>query len=72
MTETEAFIDKTLAVWQPRTLRVLTSEDARQITENVAGFFGLLLKWDAEEKRATASTATASGAGAPERASKRK
>lgn len=42
----------TLAVWQPRTRRRLTDEDARQITENVVGFFQRLLAWDAAERSA--------------------
>lgn len=41
---------QTLAVWQPRTLRVLTIEDTRQIVENVAGFFEILLEWNAAEQ----------------------
>ncbi len=39
------FIDRTLEVWQPRTSRALTREDARQIAENVTGFFRILLEW---------------------------
>src|SRR5215218_5441928 len=35
-------IDRTRQVWQPRIGRNLSREDARQITENVAGFFALL------------------------------
>ena len=40
----------TVAIWQPRTPRRLTDEDARQITENVVGFFQRLLAWDAAER----------------------
>jgi hypothetical protein len=43
-------IDRILAVWQPRTTRVLSDEDARQIAENLTGFFQTLLDWVAEEK----------------------
>jgi len=38
----EEFIDYTLRVFQPRTSRVLTREDAREIAENVVGFFSTL------------------------------
>jgi hypothetical protein len=43
-------IKQTLEVWQPRTSKVLTREDARQIAENVAGFFAILMEWDATEQ----------------------
>ena len=36
-------------VWQPRTGRNLTDEDARQINENVTGFFALLAEWSRAE-----------------------
>lgn len=42
----DEIIEQTLAVWQPRTRRPLTPEDARQIIENVTGFFQLLARWD--------------------------
>ena len=38
-------VDQTIALWQPRIGRELTQEDARQIIENVTGFFSLLRKW---------------------------
>jgi hypothetical protein len=38
-------IQRTLEVWQPRLGRDLTREDARQITENMVGFFEILNKW---------------------------
>jgi hypothetical protein len=34
-------IDRTIALWQPRLRRDLSCEDARQIVENVTGFFHL-------------------------------
>jgi hypothetical protein len=46
------FIDETLAFWQPRSRRVLTREDAREIIENVAGFFAILEQWDRAEREA--------------------
>jgi hypothetical protein len=42
-------IDRTRGVWQPRLRRDLSREDARQITENVTGFFELLAKWSRAE-----------------------
>lgn len=38
--------ETTLRLWQSRTKRPLTGEDARQITANATGFFRLLLEWD--------------------------
>lgn len=42
-------IDRTRQVWQPRTGRDLTNEDARQIAENVTGFFSILAEWSRAE-----------------------
>lgn len=36
--------------WQTRASRELSDEDARQIAENITGFFELLLKWEAAEQ----------------------
>ena len=38
-------IDRTRQVWQSRIRRDLTDEDARQIAENVTGFFAILTEW---------------------------
>ena len=38
-------IEQTHKVWQPRIPRNLTDEDARQIAENVTGFFAILAEW---------------------------
>jgi hypothetical protein len=38
-------IDRTIALWQPRVGRDLSREDARQIAENVTGFFSILHEW---------------------------
>jgi hypothetical protein len=38
-------IDRTRKVWQPRIGRNFTNEDARQISENVTGFFAILAEW---------------------------
>ena len=41
---------RTRQVWQPRIGRDLSSEDARQIVENVAGFFAVLADWSRSER----------------------
>jgi hypothetical protein len=38
-------IQDCLAFWQPRTPRPLSHEDARQISENIEGFFDTLVSW---------------------------
>ena len=38
-------IGRTIETWQPRLDRDLSREDARQIVENVTGFFSLLAEW---------------------------
>ena len=38
-------IDETIEVWQPYYEAKLTDEDAREIIENVAAFFGALMGW---------------------------
>lgn len=38
-------IDETIEVWQPYYDKKLTDEDAREIIENVAAFFGALMGW---------------------------
>ena len=45
-------LERTLEVWQPRSLRRLSPEDTRQIAENVRGFFDTLIKWNAESHHA--------------------
>ena len=44
-------IDRTLEVFQHRTSKALNHEDARQIVENVTGFFTILMEWEAAERR---------------------
>jgi hypothetical protein len=41
-------IRHTIRVWEPRLGRPLTEEDARQILENVIGFFRVLRDWDSK------------------------
>jgi hypothetical protein len=50
-------IDRTRQVWQPRLGRDLSREDARQIAENVTGFFAVLAEWSRAEKLAAANDA---------------
>ena len=38
-------IDRTITLWQSRVGHDLTREDARQIVENVTGFFSVLHEW---------------------------
>jgi hypothetical protein len=45
-------IARTLQIWKPRIGRDLTDEDARQIAENVTGFFAILAEWSHAERRA--------------------
>jgi hypothetical protein len=41
-------LEETLQFWRQRTSRTLTHEDARQMVENVTGFFTTLQRWSAE------------------------
>ena len=40
-----------IAVWQPRLRRRVTKEDAREIAENITGFFTILAEWSRQEGR---------------------
>jgi hypothetical protein len=42
-------IDRTIALWKSRLQRDLSREDARQIAENVTGFFNVLAEWSRAE-----------------------
>jgi len=46
----DKFLDETIKFWQPRMRRELSREDARQIAENLSGFFRVLLEWDAQKQ----------------------
>jgi hypothetical protein len=48
-------IDRTRQVWQSRIRRDLTDEDARQIAENVTGFFSVLAEWSRAEMPSSAN-----------------
>jgi hypothetical protein len=56
-TANDNLIDRTRQVWQPRLGRDVSREDARQITQNVTGFFGILAEWSRGEKLAAANDA---------------
>lgn len=46
----------TIEVWQPRSKKHLTPEDAREIISNASGFFNVLAEWDrAAERRPSPS-----------------
>jgi hypothetical protein len=45
----EYLIDRTRKVWQLSIGRNLTNEDARQINENITGFFAILAEWSRVE-----------------------
>ena len=43
----EELLKNTAEYWRGRGGRELSGEDARQILENLTGFFGTLMEWDA-------------------------
>lgn len=59
--DTEKLIDHTIALWRPRLRRDLTRDDARELTENVAGFFRILAKWSLAESRSPANDPVETG-----------
>jgi hypothetical protein len=44
---------RTIDVWDLRSSRPLTDEDARQISENLVGFFRVLIEWKAKQAAST-------------------
>ena len=48
-------IDRTRQVWQPRLGHDISREDARQIAENVTGFFSVLAEWARAEQAVPAN-----------------
>ena len=48
--------ENTIAVWQPRIKRRLSAEDAREIAENINGFFTILAAWSRQGSHDTADT----------------
>jgi hypothetical protein len=45
-------IARTLEIWSRRSTRSLTEEDAREISDNMTGFFRVLLEWKAKKRAA--------------------
>ncbi len=50
---------RTRQIWQPRMGRDLTDENAREIMQNVSGFFGVLAEWSRAERLAAAKDSAA-------------
>ncbi|MBZ9847425.1 hypothetical protein LB565_05395 [Mesorhizobium sp. CA14] len=42
----EAFLERTARLFEPRMGRPLSTEDARQIVDNIGGFFRILAEWE--------------------------
>jgi hypothetical protein len=51
-------INRTISLWQSRAQRDLSTEDARQITENIIGFFTILSEWSRSETSRAANDNT--------------
>ncbi len=56
MSKRDNTIDHTRKFWQQRDSSEVTNEDARQIIENVTGFFSLLKEWEMAERNNTRSS----------------
>jgi hypothetical protein len=56
------FHERTIQVWQPHVDRKLAYDDAREIVENLTGFFHALMEWDAKERAASNSAPDRAGA----------
>lgn len=48
--EREALIDDAIALFGPRYRRVISREEARQMTERLTAFFSLLADWDRRQR----------------------
>ena len=57
---TEKLIDSTMRLWQQRMRRDISREDARQIIEQVTGFFDVLKEWERDSSAANDNRATIS------------
>jgi hypothetical protein len=42
----EAFLERTARLFEARTGQSLSTDDARQIVDNVSGFFRILAEWE--------------------------
>lgn len=51
--ESRDYIEATRDFWQAHTDRPLSREDAREMTHNLLGFFGVLREWTLAENRRT-------------------
>ena len=49
-------LEQTKQFWQARTRKPLSDEDAREMIENITGFFKILIEWDEKEKDQTNSS----------------
>lgn len=47
----EELIQRTVAFWEPRLKRKLTTEDGRRILETAVGVFRLLHEWDVKDQK---------------------
>ena len=56
--ETDALLDEALEIFQPRTSRRLSREDAREIYVNLTGFFRVLQDWERVEREKIAREGT--------------
>jgi hypothetical protein len=54
-------IDRTLALWQPRSRRELNRQDAREILANIRGFFSILREWSRRDNPEPANCIPAAG-----------
>ena len=57
---TEKLIDSTMRLWQQRMRRDISRQDARQIIEQVTGFFDVLKEWERDSRAANDNRATSS------------
>jgi hypothetical protein len=58
----DSFLEATIEFWQPSAHRNLTREDAREIVENMTGFFSVLRQWrEAERVAARANSGISAG-----------
>lgn len=57
----DAFVDETLAVWQPLTKEPLTRSDARQIARDMGDFLAVLADWHRMEREQGAPAEPAAG-----------
>jgi hypothetical protein len=60
-TEQGRGIEQALVVWQPRTSKTLSAEDAHEMARNVSGFFAVLRRWEAAERNVAQSPLNVQG-----------